>query len=97
MKLIALYDPPPDSEAFDHAYFETHMPLLEAVPGLQRTTITRFSRRVMGREVYMMAEMEFADWDSLKAGLNSPQMAAAGENLNSFAEGLVTLLVGETE
>lgn len=97
MKLIAIYDPPPDPEAFDQRYFGSHLPLLQKVPGLQSTTVTRFNRRLMGRETYMMAEMVFEDAESLKRGVNSPEMAAAGENLNSFAEGLVTLLIGETE
>lgn len=97
MKLIAIYDPPPDPEAFDQQYFGSHLPLLQKVPGLQSTTVTRFNRRLMGRETYMMAEMVFEDAESLKRGVNSPEMAAAGENLNSFAEGLVTLLIGETE
>jgi hypothetical protein len=30
----------------------------------------------------------------MKNGMRSPEMAAAGENLNSFAEGLVTLMYG---
>ncbi|MGA9531274.1 MAG: EthD family reductase [Anaerolineales bacterium] len=95
MKLIALYDPPADPEAFDRQYFGSHIPLLDKVPGLQSTTVTRFSHKVMGREMYMMAEMVFDDAESLKQGLNSPEMAAAGDNLNTFAEGLVTLLIGE--
>lgn len=97
MKLIALYKQPPDTEAFDQAYFERHLPLLKKVPGLQTTTITRFTRTIMGESLYMMAEMTFADADALKAGMRSPEMGAAGENLNSFAEGLVTLLYGEEQ
>lgn len=97
MKLIALYDPPADPEDFDRQYFGSHLPLLEKVPGLQSTQVTRFNRKLMGHEMYMMAEMTFKDEVSLKAGLKSPEMAAAGDNLNTFAEGLVTLLIGETE
>ena len=44
----------------------------------------------MGDGFYMMAEMTFADKESLKAAMKSPEMAAAGENLNGFAAGLVT-------
>jgi hypothetical protein len=43
----------------------------------------------------MMAVMEFDGLDALKAGMRSPEMAAAGENLDSFASGLVTLMSGE--
>lgn len=97
MKLVALYKHPPDPTAFDEAYFKTHLPLLAKVPGLQKAVITRFARTLMGEDLYMMAEMYFSDGGALKAGLKSPEMALAGENLNSFAEGLVTLVYGEEE
>jgi uncharacterized protein (TIGR02118 family) len=95
MKLVALYRRPADPASFDEKYFDTHLPLISKVPGLQNTVITKFMRTVMGDDLYMMAEMTFADLDSLKAGMKSPEMAEAGQNLNSFAEGLVTLLYGE--
>jgi uncharacterized protein (TIGR02118 family) len=97
MKLTAIYKQPADPHAFDEAYFNTHLPLIKKVPGLQRTVITRFSRTLMGEEVYMMADMYFTDSSALKVGLKSPEMAAAGENLNAFAAGLVTLLIGEEQ
>ena len=97
MKLVALYKEPADPAAFDEAYFNTHLPLIEQVPGLQRTVITRFTRTIMGEGYYLMAEMTFADKESLKAAMKSPEMAAAGENLNSFAAGLVTLMFAEEQ
>jgi uncharacterized protein (TIGR02118 family) len=97
MKLIALYKHPSDLAAFDEAYFKTHLPLIEKVPGIQKTVITRINRTVMGEGFYLMAEMYFADADALKTGMRSPEMAAAGENLNSFAGGLATLMFGEEQ
>jgi uncharacterized protein (TIGR02118 family) len=97
MKLIALYKKPPDPQAFDQAYFNTHLPLINKVPGLQKTIITRFSRTLMGEDFYLMAEMFFTDSSALRAAMKSPEMAAAGENLNSFAAGLVTMLFGEEQ
>ena len=97
MKLIALYKHPPEQDAFDEAYFNTHLPLLSKVPGLQKTVITRITRTLMGAGYYLMAEMYFEDYDAYKTGMKSPEMAAAGENLNSFAEGLVTMMTGEEE
>jgi uncharacterized protein (TIGR02118 family) len=94
-KLIALYKTPPDSAAFDEAYFNTHLPLIKKVPGLQTTRVTRFSRTLMGEGFYMMAEMTFNDKEALKTGMKSPEMAAAGENLNSFASGLATMMFAE--
>ncbi len=95
--LIALYKQPTDPEAFDQAYFGTHLPLISKVPGLLSTKISRFTRTLMGEGYYMMAEMDFGDKDTLKAAMRSPEMAAAGENLNSFAEGLVTLMFAELQ
>ncbi len=96
-KLIALYRQPADPAAFDQAYFNTHLPLLARVPGLQKTVITRFTRSLSGEVFYLMAEMFFADRDALKTAMRSPEMASAGENLNSFAEGLVSMFYGEEE
>jgi uncharacterized protein (TIGR02118 family) len=97
MKLVALYKQPADPAAFEDAYFNSHMPLIKKVPGLKRTVISRFARTIMGDGFYMMAEMYFAGEDALKAAMKSPEMAAAGENLNGFAEGLVTLMFAEEQ
>ena len=97
MKLVAIYKQPDDPKAFDQAYFNTHLPLIAKVPGLQKTVITRFTRNLVGEEFYMMAEMFFADQKVLRVAMRSPEMAAAGENLNSFAEGLVIMLFGEEQ
>jgi len=97
MKLVALYKQPDDVEAFEEKYFNTHLPLLAKVPGLRKTVITRFSRTLMGEGPYLMAEMYFGDESSLKGAMKSPEMAAAGENLNSFAGGLVTLMFADEQ
>lgn len=94
-KLVALYKQPADAAAFDKAYFETHLPLIEKVPGLQSAQITRFTRTVLGDGYYLMAEMYFVDEAALKAAMKSPEMAAAGANLDSFAKGLYSLLFAE--
>lgn len=97
MKLIALYKEPKDPAAFDQAYFNTHIPLINKVPGLQKVVINRFTRTIMGDGFYLMAELHFADNEALKAAMKSPEMAAAGENLNSFAAGLATLMFAEEQ
>jgi uncharacterized protein (TIGR02118 family) len=95
MKLIAIYKQPEDSTAFDEAYFNTHLPLLNGVPGLEKTEIIKVTRTIMGDEIYLMAIMHFADKDARRRGMRSPEMAAAGENLDTFAAGLVTLLFSD--
>jgi uncharacterized protein (TIGR02118 family) len=92
MELIALYAQPDDPQAFDEAYFETHVPLIRKVPGLQAIEVKRIKRTLMGKGCYMLAVMRFQDKEALKSAMLSPEMQAAGDNLNSFAEGLVTLM-----
>lgn len=96
-KLIALYKQPEDPQSFDDAYFNTHLPLINQVPGLVSTVITRFSRTLVGDGFYMMAEMDFGTMDNLKTAMRSPEMAAAGDILNSFAEGLYILMFGNDQ
>lgn len=96
-KLIALYKQPDDPQSFDEAYFNTHLPLITKVPGLVNTVITRFSRTLVGEGFYMMAEMVFDSMDNLNAAMRSPEMGAAGDNLNSFAEGLYILMFGDEQ
>ena len=96
-KLIALYKQPADPEAFDKAYFKTHLPLIEKVPGLQGTKITRFTRSLGGDAYYLMAEMDFTDEAALKTAMKSAEMAAAGANLDSFAKGMYSLMFGEEQ
>jgi uncharacterized protein (TIGR02118 family) len=71
------------------------LPLINKVPGLKKTVITRFTRTLMGDAHYLMAEMYFDDAEALKSAMKSSEMMEAGANLNSFAQGLVTLMFGE--
>lgn len=97
MKLVALYNHPADPTAFDEAYFGEHIPLVQKVPGLLDTKITRLRASMRGHDYYLMAELHFADEAAFKTGMNSPEMAAAGESLDSFAKGEYTLLFGVEE
>lgn len=97
MKLIALYNHPADPKTFDEAYFGTHIPLIKKVPGLLDSKITRLRASLRGHDYYLMAELYFEDDAAFKIGMNSPEMAAAGENLDSFAKGEYTLIFGVEE
>jgi uncharacterized protein (TIGR02118 family) len=92
MDLIAIYAQPDDPQAFDKAYFDTHVPLIRQVPGLLDIDVKRIQRTLMGNGCYMLAVMRFQDEEALKIAMRSPEMQAAGDNLNTFAEGLVTLM-----
>ena len=95
-KLIALYKTPEDPDAFMAHYRDTHVPLVHKIPGLQKVELTKIVNTLMGDPGnFLLAEMYFADEASYKAAMKSPENAAAGKDVGSFAAGLVTLMKGE--
>lgn len=95
-KMVVLYKAPQDPEAFMAYYREKHLPLVAKIPGLVRSEITRLDRTLMGDGYFLMAEMFFADGDSFRAAMKSPENAATGADLANFAEGLATVMIGES-
>lgn len=96
-KLIALYTMPDDAEAFMAHYNGIHLPLVQKIPGLVRAEVTRIDRTFVGEAGnYLLVEMAFADSDSFKAAMKSPENAAVGADLANFAAGRVTVMAGET-
>jgi uncharacterized protein (TIGR02118 family) len=75
VKLVVLYTPPSDPEAFEKHYREVHAPLVADVPGLQGFEAGRFAAAPDGGELtyHRIAELTFADQQALEAGLGSEQ------------------------
>lgn len=93
MKLVALYAHPQDVEAFEADYAD-HLKLVDQIPGLTETRITRFSRTLAGGAgFYLMTEMIFPDKETFKAAMNSAEMAATGKDANRFAADIMTLMI----
>lgn len=93
--MIALYKEPANREQFDKYYFETHIPLVQKIPGIQRAEVQRFSGK--NAPYYLMATLYFADKEARKAGLGSPEGQATSADLANFApEGTYTIAFAET-
>lgn len=75
VKLVVLYTPPADRDAFDRHYLDTHMPLVSRMPGLQRAETGRFVAAADGGEqtYYRAAELYFADRAALDAAVRSDE------------------------
>ena len=97
IKLLALYKKPENVDAFLEHYEAVHIPLVHKVPGLAKTVVNRITGAPMGGEpaYFLIAELHFPDRETFDAAMASPENAAAGKDLMSFAKGLVTLLVAE--
>ncbi len=89
IKYIALYRQPADPEAFEHAYFEQHKPLIDKVPGLVRQEVAMVKRTFVpgfldGNEPFLMAELYFESKDTMKAAFASPEWQVSGANLTEI-------------
>ena len=98
VKLVAMYKTPADTEAFEKHYFETHMPLVEKMPGLLKSEVSKLTGMPGAENKYhMMAEMYFEDMDKLNESMASPEGRAAGKDLMGFAKDYVIMMFGEVQ
>ena len=97
--MIAMYRKPEDREAFDRHYDEVHTPLVRKIPGLAGLRVHRVTADAFGGEpeFVLIAEMRFPDRATFDAALRSPENRAVGKDLMSFAKGLATVLIADTE
>lgn len=89
VKYVALYRKPADAEAFDEAYFASHLPLVERTPGLLRAEVAKVTRVFVpgfldGHELHVVAEMYFESAQAMKDAFKSPEWQAAGANLTEI-------------
>jgi len=87
IKLVVLYTRPDDPDAFDRQFLDTHMPLVNSIPGLQRAETGRFvAVGDTGEHIYhRVAELYFADQAALEAAYGSDQGKATAAHFYDFA------------
>jgi uncharacterized protein (TIGR02118 family) len=96
VKLVALYKKPADVQAFEDHYSNVHLPLMERVPGVVKTQVSRFFAGSTGEPpYYMMFEASFADREALDAALRSLENRAAARDLATFAQDIVTVMFAD--
>ena len=97
-RLYAIYQQPQDPAAFDHYYFNTHVPLAKKIPGLLGYEVTRGDVMGMGGKhgVYLVATLEFASMQAIAAAMASPEGQATAADLANFAAAGVDVMMAET-
>jgi uncharacterized protein (TIGR02118 family) len=87
VKLVVLYTHPDDPDAFERYYFDTHMPLVSKIPGLQRAETGRIVSAIDGGEqtYYRAAELYFADQAALGAAFGSDEGKATAADYQQIA------------
>jgi len=87
VKLVVLYTQPDDPDAFDQHYLDVHAPLVLKVPGLERFEGARFVAAAdRGEQTYFrIAELWFADQESMQAALGSDEGKATAADFQQIA------------
>jgi uncharacterized protein (TIGR02118 family) len=78
-RVTILYDAPTDPETFEQRYRAEHVPLVRALPGLVRFSVSH-PRGMQGEAPYLVAELWFADSDTMRSALQSPEMGETGKH-----------------
>ena len=97
-KLTVLYGHPTEPEHFEEYYANTHTPLVDKIPNLQRFEAGKVLGTADESEppYYWIAELWFENVEQLQSSLGSPEGQAAAADLRHFATGGATLLICET-
>jgi uncharacterized protein (TIGR02118 family) len=99
LKLVVLYTPPADPEAFDRHYLDVHAPLVEGIPGLQRWESARLVAAADGGDqpYFRIAELYFADQASFETGMGSPEGKATAADFQEIAPPGSRLLIAAVD
>ncbi|MDV9172496.1 EthD family reductase [Streptomyces sp. W16] len=82
-RIVVEYFDPADPDAFDTRYRDEHVALVRAIPGLVDFHLSH-PRGLRGVTPYLVAEMSFADEDSVATALKSAEFAEAGKHAAGF-------------
>lgn len=85
--MVVIYKTPADIEAFETHYFETHIPLARALPGLRKYEISRGPITTLAgpQDVHLIGMLHFDDLDAMRKAFASPEGQAAREDRIRFA------------
>ena len=97
IQLTVLYGQPQDSTAFDQYYLETHAALAQKIPELKGFVINKPASLNPQEQspYYLIADLYFESMAALQSALQSPEGQATAGDLQNFATGGATLVVGE--
>ena len=85
-RFLALYETPPDPDAFDRHYYQTHIPLIRCLPGLRRCTLGRNVTALHGAPFYLVADLEWDTMDELQAAFGTPEGRATAADAARLQE-----------
>jgi uncharacterized protein (TIGR02118 family) len=99
VKLTVLYGRPDDPDAFEEYYANTHMPLVDEMPNLQKYEAAGIVATLDSSEppYYRIFEGYFEDMEQLQSGMAAPEGKTAADDIPNFATGGVTIFISEID
>ena len=92
-KIVVLYPPQPDAQAFKTYYVATHLPLVRKLPGMLAYRYSFDVQAVDGAAPYFcIFEAEFRDGAAMGAAMGSAAGQAVGADVANFAKVAPTLI-----
>ena len=86
-KMLVIYRRPVDPEAFAQHYFQTHIPLARAIPGLRKYEVSRgLITTIAGSpDIHMIGTLYFDDMEAIQKAFASPEGRAAAADRQLYA------------
>lgn len=95
-KVIAVYEVPENTEAFESHYKEVHEPIALKIPHMTEFRVNKVFGGPTGKSnLYMIAEMCFDNKDSWKQAMQTKEMMESGKDAMKFAGKLVSVHFAE--
>jgi uncharacterized protein (TIGR02118 family) len=87
VKLVVLYTQPSNVDEFEKHYLDVHVSAVKRIPGLQRFEGARIAAAADGGAAtyFRIAELWFADQESLQAALGSEEGKATAADYQQIA------------
>lgn len=99
VRLTILYGQPTDPAAFDHYYWNVHIPLAKKMKGWSRWTVEPVQAPLDGGDAaspyHMVVGLYASDREEMERILATPEAQAASADVPNFATGGSTFLVTE--
>lgn len=94
VKLIVMYGPPQDTEAFEEHYANTHVPLAAKIPNVKsfESGLVTGTPDGSAPPYHRIAELWFDDEQQMQASLGTPEAQATVGDIQTFATGGATVL-----
>jgi uncharacterized protein (TIGR02118 family) len=99
MKVVVLYGQPTDPAAFEAHYANTHLPLVDRMPRIQRFEAGRVVGTPEGGDppFYRIAELWFDSPEDLQSAMGCEEGQATAGDIPNFASGGATILIQQVD